>query len=157
MDHCVIETPAGRLCIWEIRDCVTECAWVNAPLRAPETPLLKKAAQEVDEYFRGERKEFDLPLAAPGSELDQKVRRVIMAIPYGKTMSAAKAAQKAGLCRRSSAQSSLRAIKTLWRSSFPATASPPKTGKAATWAARRSSAPCGRQKALKGRENKRTQ
>lgn len=118
MDHCVIETPAGRLCIWEIRDCVTECAWVNAPLRAPETPLLKKAAQEVDEYFRGERKEFDLPLAAPGSELDQKVRRVIMAIPYGKTMSAAKAA---------------------------------------TWAARRSSAPCGRQKVLKGRENKRTQ
>lgn len=100
MDHCVIETPAGRLCIWEIRDCVTECAWVNAPLRAPETPLLKKAAQEVDEYFRGERKEFDLPLAAPGSELDQKVRRVIMAIPYGKTMSAAKAAQKAGLQKK---------------------------------------------------------
>lgn len=100
MDHCVIETPAGRLCIWELRGCITECAWVTAPLRAPETPLLVKAAQEVDEYFKKARRTFDLPLAAPGRDLEQKVWQAVMQIPYGRTVTASAIADKAGLRRK---------------------------------------------------------
>lgn len=100
MDHCVIETPAGRLCIWEIRDCITECAWVRAPLRAPETPLLEEAAREVAEYFKKERRTFDLPIAAPGTELEQKVWQAVLAIPYGRTVTAAALAEKLGLRKK---------------------------------------------------------
>lgn len=100
MDHCVIETPAGRLCIWEIRDCITECAWVNAPLRAPETPLLTAAAREVAEYFKKERRAFDLPIAAPGTELEQKVWQAVLAVPYGRTVTAAALAEKLGLRKK---------------------------------------------------------
>lgn len=94
MEHCVIDTPAGRLLIWELKGYITEAAWANSPLRAPVTPLLRKAATEVDEYFKGERTGFDLPLAAPGDPLAQKVWQAILAVPYGKVKSAADIAEK---------------------------------------------------------------
>ena len=96
MNHCVIETPAGRLCIWEIRECITECAWVNAPLRAPETPLLTAAAREVEEYFKRQRRSFDLPVAAPGTELERAVWQAVLAVPYGRTRDGGGARKEAG-------------------------------------------------------------
>lgn len=93
MEHCVIDTPAGRLLIWELKGYITEAAWANSPLREPVTPLLRKAATEVDEYFKGERTAFDLPLAAPGDPLAQKVWQAILAVPYGKVKSAADIAE----------------------------------------------------------------
>lgn len=94
MEHCVIDTPAGRLLIWELKGYITEAVWANSPLREPSTPLLRKAATEVDEYFKGERKEFDLPLAAPGDPLAQKVWQAILTVPYGKVKTAADVADK---------------------------------------------------------------
>ena len=100
MDHCVMDTPAGRLTIWEIRGCITEAVWANAPLRAPETPLLKAAVKEIDEYFAGSRKDFDLPIAAPGDPLSQKVWAALLSIPYGKTVTAEKLADRLKLRRQ---------------------------------------------------------
>lgn len=94
MNHCVIETPAGRLTIWELQGCITEAAFGNAPLRAPETPLLQEAVKEIEEYFQGRRREFDLPIAAPGDPLAQKVWAALLDIPYGKTVTAAKLAAR---------------------------------------------------------------
>lgn len=94
MDHCVIETPAGRLRVWEINGCVAECAWVSAPLRDPATPLLEEAAKEIGEYFRGERMRFELPLATMGDPLAQRVWREILSVPYGKTVTAAAIADR---------------------------------------------------------------
>lgn len=103
MDHCVIETPAGRLCIWELEGCIAEAAWVTAPLRAAETPLLETAAREVDAYFKRARRTFDLPLAMPGSSLEQAVWQAILRIPYGRTMTAAALAEKLGLRKKTRA------------------------------------------------------
>lgn len=100
MNHCVIETPAGRLLIWELYDCITECSFVNAPLREPETPLLTEAAKEIGEYFAGTRRAFELPIAPPASPEGRRVLTAILAIPYGKTMTSEKLAAKAGLARR---------------------------------------------------------
>ena len=52
-----------------------------------ETPLLKKANQELQEYFNGKRKSFDLPLVPQGTEFQQKVWKALQAIPYGETLS----------------------------------------------------------------------
>jgi methylated-DNA-[protein]-cysteine S-methyltransferase len=38
-----------------------------------ETPLLKKAATQLEEYLSGNRKIFDLPLNPQGTEFQKKV------------------------------------------------------------------------------------
>jgi len=52
-----------------------------------ETPLLKMAIQQLDEYFKGERKAFDLPLKQSGSGFQQQVWDQLSKIEYGKTIS----------------------------------------------------------------------
>lgn len=48
-----------------------------------ETPLLKRAHQELQEYFRGKRQTFDLPLAPKGTDFQKKVWNALQVIPYG--------------------------------------------------------------------------
>lgn len=52
-----------------------------------ETPLLKKASKQLQEYLEGKRKIFNLPLAPKGTEFQEKVWRALQEIPYGKTYS----------------------------------------------------------------------
>lgn len=52
-----------------------------------ETPLLKMAVQQLDEYFAGTRKVFDLPIRQSGSDFQQKVWEQLSKIEYGKTIS----------------------------------------------------------------------
>ncbi|HTI57805.1 methylated-DNA--[protein]-cysteine S-methyltransferase [Mucilaginibacter sp.] len=51
------------------------------------TPLLQMAARQLDEYFAGERKEFDFPIQQPGSAFQQEVWQCLLKIGYGKTIS----------------------------------------------------------------------
>jgi len=62
----------------------------------PDHPVLKAAQAQLDEYFRGERHEFDLPLAAQGTEFQQQVWQSLTQIPYGTTMSYGDLARKLG-------------------------------------------------------------
>jgi len=50
-----------------------------------ETPLIKKAYAQLSEYFKGERKVFDLPLKLEGTEFQKKVWKALIDIPYGET------------------------------------------------------------------------
>jgi len=52
-----------------------------------ETPLIKKAALQIEEYFSGKRKTFSLPLAMHGTEFQMDVWRALQTIPYGETRS----------------------------------------------------------------------
>ncbi|MCC8410180.1 methylated-DNA--[protein]-cysteine S-methyltransferase [Mucilaginibacter sp. UR6-1] len=53
----------------------------------PETALLKTVAIQFDEYFAGERKDFDLPIKQAGTEFQHKVWQQLLQIPYGTTTS----------------------------------------------------------------------
>ncbi|MGZ3722740.1 MAG: methylated-DNA--[protein]-cysteine S-methyltransferase [Bdellovibrionales bacterium] len=59
-------------------------------------PLLQKAATQLREYFKGERRSFDLPLAAHGTEFQLKAWRELSKIPYGKTISYFEQAKRIG-------------------------------------------------------------
>jgi methylated-DNA-[protein]-cysteine S-methyltransferase len=48
---------------------------------------LAKAAQQLDEYFSGKRKEFTIPLDINGSDFQKTVWEALRSIPYGQTMS----------------------------------------------------------------------
>ena len=50
-----------------------------------DTKLLLKAKKELEEYFEGKRKEFDLPLEQEGTEFQKKVWEALERIPYGET------------------------------------------------------------------------
>ena len=52
-----------------------------------ETPLIKKAYEELMEYFSGKRKTFDLPLYAEGTVFQMQVWNALREIPYGETRS----------------------------------------------------------------------
>lgn len=59
-----------------------------------ETPLLKKTYKQLDEYFAGKRKDFDLPLNPQGTEFQMKAWRGLQSIPFGKTISYQELAKK---------------------------------------------------------------
>ena len=52
-----------------------------------ETQLIKKTAKELDEYFSGKRKVFDLPVTFHGTGFKVKVWESLHAIKYGETRS----------------------------------------------------------------------
>lgn len=50
-------------------------------------PVLRKARAQLNEYFAGQRRAFELPLAARGTPFQQQVWRALCDIPYGETTS----------------------------------------------------------------------
>jgi methylated-DNA-[protein]-cysteine S-methyltransferase len=51
---------------------------------------------QLDEYFAGERSEFDLPLAPRGTPWQEAVWRALLEIPYGETITYTELAARAG-------------------------------------------------------------
>ena len=49
--------------------------------------LTASLRSQLAEYFAGQRREFDLPLAYPGSEFQERVWSMLRQIPYGTTWS----------------------------------------------------------------------
>ena len=64
---------------------------------APESPkgplpaAVAEAVKQLEEYFAGERTEFDLPLDLEGTAFQKEVWSTLGEIPYGKTISYAEA------------------------------------------------------------------
>jgi len=50
-----------------------------------KTSLIISACKQLDEYFAGERRVFDLPLNIEGTEFQKKVWNALLRIEYGKT------------------------------------------------------------------------
>jgi len=62
----------------------------------PDDPYLYNVFQQLEEYFKGVRKEFKISLDVKGSDFQRKVWRELQKIPYGKTVSYKKVAEKVG-------------------------------------------------------------
>lgn len=85
-------TPVGILTLAEENGKLTNCNFgtdAKLPQNATihETPLLKRAYQQLAEYFIGKRQQFELPLAPHGTSFQQTVWQALLSIPYGKTAS----------------------------------------------------------------------
>ena len=57
---------------------------------------LERAAAQLQEYFAGRRREFDLPLDLRGTPHQQRVWKSLLEIPYGKTLSYGELARRIG-------------------------------------------------------------
>lgn len=50
-------------------------------------PVLKECLYQLDEYFKGIRKEFGVKLNPQGSEFQKRVWKELLTVPFGKTVS----------------------------------------------------------------------
>ena len=61
-----------------------------------ETPLIKEAYRQLNEYLQGNRKTFDLPLRMKGTDFQVNVWKALCDIPYGETRSYKQIAEAIG-------------------------------------------------------------
>lgn len=52
-----------------------------------KTPLLEACCKQLEEYFNGQRKDFQLPIYAEGTVFQQEVWQALTTISYGETAS----------------------------------------------------------------------
>jgi methylated-DNA-[protein]-cysteine S-methyltransferase len=62
----------------------------------PDNTLLGAAERQLTEYFQGERKDFDVPLAFAGTPFQVRVWQALLTIPYGETRSYGDIARQIG-------------------------------------------------------------
>lgn len=91
-------TPVGllRLEADQTGLCAVALAGGDAPDAARPCPLLEQAAAQLDEYFAGARRAFDLPLSLGGTPFQRRVWAALCQIPYGQTRSYKEIAAAAG-------------------------------------------------------------
>lgn len=96
----VYQTLIGEITIVENGQAITEILFGRPALSGEyaqvETPLLKEAAKQLNEYIAGERKKFDLPLLPKGTEFMQTVWKALLDIPHGETRTYAQIAAAIG-------------------------------------------------------------
>jgi methylated-DNA-[protein]-cysteine S-methyltransferase len=68
----------------------------DLPERPDQSPPLDEARRQLEAYFAGELRDFDLPLAPEGSEFQLRVWEQLRAIPYGETISYGELARRVG-------------------------------------------------------------
>ena len=83
-------TPVGIAKITSEDDFITAISITDKEdiiIETPEAGVLKMAIDQLDEYFAGKRKKFDLPIKQSGTDFQQQVWQQLLSIDYGKTIS----------------------------------------------------------------------
>ncbi len=99
MNYFVYGMPLGRLTIVADDKGLTQILFgpqtVEGAVRRPSA-LTNTAATQLQEYFAGKRREFDLPLNPRGTDFQLKVWGELSRIPYGQTRTYAQIAEAVG-------------------------------------------------------------
>ena len=94
--YCYLESPIGRLLLDSDGTALTglymnlDSPKFNASLDRVEDASvgpLPDTLRQLNEYFAGARREFDLPLRLRGTEFQKRVWQVLTEIRYGETWS----------------------------------------------------------------------
>jgi methylated-DNA-[protein]-cysteine S-methyltransferase len=98
-----IDSPIGRLLLAGDGDSLIHVGFQSGPhpLRPQDDWIadgapFRLAITQFGEYFAGERRRFDLPLAPRGTEFQLRVWRALTEIPYGKTVAYGELARRIG-------------------------------------------------------------
>ena len=96
-------SPCGELILASVGDDLCLCDWnempcagrnklrvsryMKAEFKIETSPILELAKKQLNEYFTGIRKIFDIPLRPVGTDFQKKVWHALLEIPYGETRS----------------------------------------------------------------------
>jgi methylated-DNA-[protein]-cysteine S-methyltransferase len=89
METVYCKTPIGIARLTGEDDFITSIYMLDEEfeIKPAETSILKEAIKQLDEYFAGERKVFDLPIKQKGSPFQEQVWDQLSKIAYGTTIS----------------------------------------------------------------------
>jgi len=87
------ETKVGPITIEEDEGKISAIEFDRRP-QGQKTPLIAKAYKQIAEYLDGKRTAFDLPLQISGTSFQKEAWKVLLDIPYGKTISYKEEAEK---------------------------------------------------------------
>jgi len=103
MYYCYFDTPIGELLLAGEDGALAMIGFPKGSMRRdPESDWiynekpLAEARRQLQEYFDGERKAFDLPLQLNGTEFQVSVLEALQNIPYGETVSYGEIAKRIG-------------------------------------------------------------
>ncbi len=90
MISCIHDTPVGPLTLHSDGAALTGLEFDQPKYSLPPSPrgedrVLARARRELDQYFAGKRKAFDIALAPRGTSFQQRVWMALRAIPFGET------------------------------------------------------------------------
>lgn len=105
------DSPCGEIILASIGDELCLCDWyekpcaernkrrlvryLNAEFVSATSLILEQTKRELDEYFAGRRKAFDIPLHPIGTDFQKQVWQTLLEIPYGETRAYKEIALKA--------------------------------------------------------------
>jgi len=103
MYYCYLESPLGELLLAGEDDALSLIGFPKGKMRHDPEPdwiynekPFALVRRQLQEYFAGERKDFDLPLKVTGTEFQVQVLDALRRIPYGETRSYADIAKRIG-------------------------------------------------------------
>ena len=107
------ESPCGTLLLGSFDDRLCLCDWqvekhrdyvdrrlkrvLRAEFEEGTSEVIEETVRQLDEYFAGKRKEFDVPLLFVGTDFQKKVWNELLNIPYGQTVSYGDMARRIGM------------------------------------------------------------
>lgn len=81
-------TPVGQIWIAEEDGAISDVRFEQVKdAQVMQTPLIRRASEQLSEYFDGQRSTFDLPLQAAGTVFQKTVWNALCTIAYGETRS----------------------------------------------------------------------
>ena len=99
----VLGAAGGELCLcdWAGKACAERnmrrlVRLMGAEFKEESSPVLERTKAELDEYFAGRRKAFDIPLHPVGTPFQLRVWSALTEIPYGQTRTYSEIAQRVG-------------------------------------------------------------
>jgi methylated-DNA-[protein]-cysteine S-methyltransferase len=99
------DSPHGRMLLVSSENAVTAVYFVGQKYAATpqkdwrrdrDLAALRQARRELDEYFAGKRRRFDVSLAPEGTPFQRAVWKAIAAVEFGKTITYGELAKRAG-------------------------------------------------------------
>ena len=107
LNSTTMDTPVGvltlvasaqglRLVLWEGEDADRVAGDTTTDADPEAKEVLERAVEQLDEYFAGERTEFDLPLDPKGTDFQLQVWQVLRTIPPGRSLSYSEVAERIG-------------------------------------------------------------
>ncbi len=97
----IMQSPIGKIAIYAGDEAINAVSFVKNESSIEEThnlhhPLIRQCVVQLNEYFEGNRKTFELPVQQNGSAFQQSVWQQLLKIDYGKTISYLELSKRVG-------------------------------------------------------------